>query len=693
MTPPPPQPPPPGPNPTADSAADPRPGPGPLVVLFGATAGALGPDLGSDETDLILLVWQVVEPRSRQVGTLHKSLVRAEAAALSPQCREASGLSSDSLARAEPLDKVLQQFSQLVSGDVALLGGGPYMLCTDGQQLLRQVLHPEASRKNLVLPDTFFSFYDLRREFHVQHPSARSARDLTVATMAQDLGLETDATEDDFGVWEVKTMVAIILHLLESPSGQLFLKPEVVKQKYETGPCSKADVVDSETVVRARGLPWQSSDQDVARFFKGLNIASEQRDLALQRHKHHMGVRYIEVYKATGEEFVKIAGGTSLEVARFLSREDQVILRLRGLPFSAGPADVLGFLGPECPVTGGADGLLFVRHPDGRPTGDAFALFACEELAQAALRRHKGMLGKRYIELFRSTAAEVQQVLNRYASSPLLPTLTAPLLPIPFPLAAGSGRDCVRLRGLPYTATIEDILSFLGEAAADIRPHGVHMVLNQQGRPSGDAFIQMTSAERALAAAQRCHKKAMKERYVEVVPCSTEEMSRVLMGGTLGRSGMSPPPCKLPCLSPPAYATFQATPTLIPTETAALYPSSALLPAARVPAAPTPVAYYPGPATQLYMNYTAYYPSPPVSPTTVGYLTTPPAALASAPTSVLSQPGALVRMQGVPYTAGMKDLLSVFQAYQLAPDDYTSLMPVGDPARTVLQAPKEWVCL
>lgn len=138
---------------------------------------------------------------------------------------------------------------------------------------------------------------------------------------------------------------------------------------------------------------------------------------------------------------------------------------------------------------------------------------------------------------------------------------------------------------------------------------------------------------------------------MEVVPCSTEEMSRVLMGGTLGRSGMSPPPCKLPCeypragcqvvrtftfhrgdfflaaplraalgplqmsslllplgLSPPAYATFQATPTLIPTETAALYPSSALLPAARVPAAPTPIAYYPGPATQLYMNYTAYYP-------------------------------------------------------------------------------------
>lgn len=181
---------------------------------------------------------------------------------------------------------------------------------------------------------------------------------------------------------------------------------------------------------------------------------------------------YPQVYKATGEEFVKIAGGecdhrrhefysvfiyipfplhslllgspvcrgptpvvhvtriksasgscflnlgTSLEVARFLSQEDQVILRLRGLPFSAGPTDVLGFLGPECPVTGGADGLLFVRHPDGRPTGDAFALFACEEQAQAALRRHKGMLGKRYIELFRSTAAEVQQVSTQDSPCP-----------------------------------------------------------------------------------------------------------------------------------------------------------------------------------------------------------------------------------------------------------------------------------
>lgn len=66
-----------------------------------------------------------------------------------------------------------------------------------------------------------------------------------------------------------------------------------------------------------------------------------------------------------------------------------------------------------------------------------------------------------------------------------------------------------------------------------------------QGRPSGDAFIQMRSADRAFLAAQHCHKRSMKERYVEVFACSAQEMNIVLMGGTLNRSGLSPPPCKL----------------------------------------------------------------------------------------------------------------------------------------------------
>ena len=38
------------------------------------------------------------------------------------------------------------------------------------------------------------------------------------------------------------------------------------------------------------------------------------RDMALRRHKHHIGNRYIEVYKATGEDFINVAGGKVLVV-------------------------------------------------------------------------------------------------------------------------------------------------------------------------------------------------------------------------------------------------------------------------------------------------------------------------------------------------------------------------------------------
>ena len=62
-------------------------------------------------------------------------------------------------------------------------------------------------------------------------------------------------------------------------------------------------------------------------------ISKEHRDMALKRHKHHIGTRYIEVYKASGEEFVRVAGGASGEAHAFLSRGAQVIVRMRGLPY------------------------------------------------------------------------------------------------------------------------------------------------------------------------------------------------------------------------------------------------------------------------------------------------------------------------------------------------------------------------
>ncbi|XP_075776495.1 epithelial splicing regulatory protein 1 isoform X3 [Pelodiscus sinensis] len=591
-----------------------------LVILFGTTAGAQGAKLGSDEKELVQLLWKVVDLAHKKAGSLHEGPVRPEHLELTDECMETTALDVERLAGAPPLEQALRQFNQSVSNELNIGLGTSFCLCTDGPLHIRQLLHPEASKKNILLPECFYSFFDLRKEFKKCCPDSSDVDKLDVAAMTEYLNLEKSSPAQRFGVSHVEDMGNIILTLISDVYNHRFADPERVNYKFESGTCSKMELVDDNTIIRARGLPWQSSDQDIARFFKGLNIAKggaalclnaqgrrngealvrfvneEHRDLALQRHKHHMGNRYIEVYKATG---------TSNEAAQFLSKENQVIVRMRGLPFNATTEEVLMFFGQQCPVTGGKEGILFVMYPDNRPTGDAFVLFACEEYAQNALKKHKDLLGKRYIELFRSTAAEVQQVLNRYSSTPLIPLPAPPVLPVLSQqfIPPTSIRDCVRLRGLPYSATIEDILEFLGEFSANIRTHGVHLVLNHQGRPSGDAFIQMKSADRAFSTAQKCHKKTMKDRYIEVFQCSAEEMNFVLMGGTLNRNGLSPPPCKLPCLSPPSYS-LPASAAVIPTEAALYQPSVLLNPQTLQPS----TAYYPA-GSQLFMNYMAYYPS------------------------------------------------------------------------------------
>ena len=110
-----------------------------------------------------------------------------------------------------------------------------------------------------------------------------------------------------------------------------------------------------------------------------------------------------------------LIAGNNKEAQAFLSRGGQVIIRMRGLPYDCSAKQVTDFFlnGDEensCDVLDNEDGVLFVRRPDGRATGDAFVLFDKEDDAEKALKKHKDVIGSRYIELFRSTTAEVQQV-------------------------------------------------------------------------------------------------------------------------------------------------------------------------------------------------------------------------------------------------------------------------------------------
>ncbi|KAG8179601.1 hypothetical protein JTE90_025766 [Oedothorax gibbosus] len=599
-----------------------------LVGVYTVTGG-LHEELGCDEQEVVLFSWVVVDIANTKVVAAQTHVVKPRGCdvnenALSDACKSGLGLSEDRLKTGQPLEQVVEQLDQFVQAKL-----GPdqsFHLVTDGQMHLRQVLHPEASHKNIALPSYYYSFFDLRKHFAKFY----HAEDVnSIHDMLTYMQLESDASAD-FSMQQVQNIAKIILRLGED--GYSFETPEQINSHLEPGICTKNEVVDNNTVVRARGLPWQSSDQDIAKFFRGLNIVrggvalclspqgrrngealvrfenQEHRDMALKRHKHHIGQRYIEVYRATGEDFVNVAGGNNNEAQAFLSRGGQVIVRMRGLPYDCTPKQVLSFfLSGEtpCDVLDGEEGVLFVKKCDGRATGDAFVLFGSEEEAQRALQKHREVIGSRYIELFRSTTAEVQQVLNRCMdprtyeqNQPLLTNLPqVPLIP-PQLLPPASRRDCIRLRGLPFEAQVEQILEFLGDHSKNIVYQGVHMVYNAQGQPSGEAFIQMDTEHSAFMCAQQRHHRYMvfgkKQRYIEVFQCSVDDMTLVLSGGMpVQRSLISPGGNMLP----PPYGTFPyvQTPQILP----AVAPLTPRLPAASY----YPVFYWP-------------YPSPPVSPTT-----------------------------------------------------------------------------
>lgn len=98
--------------------------------------------------------------------------------------------------------------------------------------------------------------------------------------------------------------------------------------------------------------------------------------------------------------------------AKSLAAESKLqgnVVRLRGLPYSTTAAEVQEFLQPGCTLLNSTDSICLTFNSDGRPTGEAYVALADEESLRQALKKHKAMLGVRYIEVFASTRTEMMQ--------------------------------------------------------------------------------------------------------------------------------------------------------------------------------------------------------------------------------------------------------------------------------------------
>ncbi|XP_039984188.1 heterogeneous nuclear ribonucleoprotein H3 [Xiphias gladius] len=85
----------------------------------------------------------------------------------------------------------------------------------------------------------------------------------------------------------------------------------------------------------------------------------------------------------------------------------------------------------------------------------------------------------------------------------------------------------VRIRGLPWSCTQEEVASFFSDCDIVGKVNGVCFTYSKEGRPSGEAFIELKTAEDFKNALSK-DRKYMGHRYIEVFKSNRSEMDWVL---------------------------------------------------------------------------------------------------------------------------------------------------------------------
>jgi heterogeneous nuclear ribonucleoprotein F/H len=92
-------------------------------------------------------------------------------------------------------------------------------------------------------------------------------------------------------------------------------------------------------------------------------------------------------------------------------------------------------------------------------------------------------------------------------------------------MQVGDHTGFLRMRGLPFSAAKEDILSFFLEY--NPVPESIVLTYRNDGRPTGEAYIGFTSPDDSRRAME-LHRRSMGARYIELFISNREEQGRAL---------------------------------------------------------------------------------------------------------------------------------------------------------------------
>jgi len=203
-------------------------------------------------------------------------------------------------------------------------------------------------------------------------------------------------------------------------------------------------------VVRLRGLPWNSNVSDIRNFLQGCNIrqtqfvtndqgrltgecfvsfeSKEDFEKAKSFDKKMMGARYIEVFESNSKDMFDTKNQSNNSSNKSSNDNwQEAVVRIRGLPYDASKDDVINFFnGLDIAQNG-------VHISASKPAGEAFVAFTNMNNALRALEYNRKNMGRRYIEVFKSTYAEARSAIVADNQSPTKPKGSQNSQPLPPP--------------------------------------------------------------------------------------------------------------------------------------------------------------------------------------------------------------------------------------------------------------------
>ncbi|XP_006069398.1 G-rich sequence factor 1 isoform X1 [Bubalus bubalis] len=360
----------------------------------------------------------------------------------------------------------------------------------------------------------------------------------------------------------------IASRVLPTESKTTYLEDLPPLPEYELPPSKLGEEVDDVYLIRAQGLPWSCTVEDVLSFFSDCRIRNGENGIhfllnrdgkrrgdaliemeseqdvqkALEKHRMYMGQRYVEVYEINNEDVDALMKSLHVKSAPVVN---DGVVRLRGLPYSCNEKDIVDFFAGLNIVD-----ITFVMDYRGRrKTGEAYVQFEEPEMASQALLKHREEIGNRYIEIFPSRRNEVRTHVGSHkgkkiSSSPSAKYITEPemvfeehevnedirpmtafesekeielpkemseKIPEAVDFGTTSSLHFVHMRGLPFQANAQDIINFF----APLKPVRITMEYSSSGKATGEADVHFDTHEDAVAAMLK-DRSHVHHRYIEL---------------------------------------------------------------------------------------------------------------------------------------------------------------------------------